>query len=57
MAAPSPARKPEETPAPVPAADKQARRDLIRRLAEKKGLAGDGEAKGARDLSYVQPEE
>jgi len=57
MAAPSPARKPEETPAPVPAADKQARRDLIRRLAEKKGLAGDGEAKGARDLSYVQPED
>ena len=48
-------RQAEETP--VPAADKQARRELIRRLAEKKGMAVEGEAKVARDLSYVQPEE
>lgn len=59
----TPAAGREATPAPArealpaPAVDKESRRELIRRLALKKGMEGTGEAKGARDSAYVQPED
>ena len=42
-------------PAPAPVVDKEARRELIRRLAEKKGLASDPDATGGQvtDPTYV----